>query len=346
MINKPKDKQILDCIVDNYINTGMPIGSANLIRKYHLKWSSSTVRSVFHNLMQKGYLRQEHISSGRIPTEKGIRSRIDDLINSLEVSNENKEDILKIFNNVNGTLDQIVNDVSNLLSDLTHTGCFATLPSKANMKIQTFKIVEIRKNECLIIIVFEGGITEKVFTKLDHEIPLQSINHISNFLNELALGLTLGELKDKIINKVKAPLSRYSSIMETLIKFSMDAFDKENTVDVLMHGKLTQFNDNALDNLEISKNLLHVFEEKEFLLELMESVLKDNITKVFIGSYNGMPTGLSMIAAPYGKGITQGSLGVFGPIRMNYSQLIPLVTFSADYITSVMDLGGTNVTWR
>lgn len=346
MINKPKDKQILACIVDNFINTGIPIGSANLIRKYHLKWSSSTVRSVFHNLMQKGYLRQEHISSGRIPTEKGIRSRIDDLINSLEVSNENKEDILKIFNNVNGTLDQIVNDVSNLLSDLTHTGCFATLPSKANMKIQTFKIVEIRKNECLIIIVFEGGITEKVFTKLDHEIPLQSINHISNFLNELALGLTLGELKDKIIKKVKAPLSRYSSIMETLIKFSMDAFDKENTVDVLMHGKLTQFNDNALDNLEISKNLLHVFEEKEFLLDLMESVLKDNITKVFIGSYNGMPTGLSMIAAPYGNGITQGSLGVFGPIRMNYSQLIPLVTFSADYLTSVMDLGGTNVTWR
>jgi heat-inducible transcriptional repressor len=346
MINKPKDKQILACIVDNFINTGMPIGSANLIRKYHLKWSSSTVRSVFHNLMQNGYLRQEHISSGRIPTEKGIRSRIDDLINSLEVSNENKEDILKIFNNVNGTLDQIVNDVSNLLSDLTHTGCFATLPSKANMKIQTFKIVEIRKNECLIIIVFEGGITEKVFTKLDHEIPLQRINNISNFLNELALGLTLEELKDKIINKVKAPLSRYSSIMETLIKFSMDAFDKENTVDVLMHGKLTQFNDNALDNLEISKNLLHVFEEKEFLLELMESVLKDNITKVFIGSYNGMPTGLSMIAAPYGNGITQGSLGVFGPIRMNYSQLIPLVTFSADYLTSVMDLGGTNVTWR
>jgi len=346
MISKQKDKQILACIVDNYINTGMPIGSSNLIKKYQLKWSSSTVRSVFHDLMQKGYLRQEHISSGRVPTEKGVRTRIDDLVNTMEISHENKENILKIFNNVNGTLDQIVNDVSNLLSDLTHTGCFATLPSKGNMKIQTFKIVEIRRNECLIIIVFEGGITEKVFTKLDNDISSQSINHISNFLNELALGLTLGELKDKIIKKVRAPLSRYSSFVETLIKFSMDVFDKENTVDVLMHGNLTRFDDNALDNLEISKNLLHVFEEKEFLLELMESVLKDNITKVFIGSYNGMPTGIGMIAAPYGYGITQGSLGMFGPIRMNYSQIIPLVTCSADYLTSMMDLGGNNVTWR
>lgn len=346
MINQQKDKQILACIVDNFINTGMPIGSSNLITKYNLKWSASTIRSVFNKLMKKGYLRQEHISSGRIPTEKGIRSRIDDIIESMEGSDQNKENVLKIFDNVNGTLDQIVNDVSNLLSDITHTGCFATLPSKGIMKIQTFQIVEIRKNECLIIIVFEGGVTEKVFTKLDHDIPSQSINHISNFLNELAIGLTLGELKDKIIKKVKAPLSRYSSVMETLIKFSMEAFDRENTVDVLMHGKLTQFNDNTVDNLEISKNLLHVFEEREFFPELMESVLKGNNTKIFIGSYNGMPTGISMIAAPYGNGITQGSLGIFGPIRMDYKQIIPLVTYSADYLTSVMDLGGTNVTWR
>ena len=346
MISKPKEKQILACIVDNFISTGMPIGSSNLIKKYNLKWSSSTVRSVFHDLMNKGYLRQEHISSGRIPTEKGIRSRIDEIVNSTDGSDSKKENILKIFNNVNGTLDQIVNDVSNLLSDITHTGCFATLPSKGHMNIQTFQIVEIRKKECLIIIVFEGGITEKVFTRLDHDIPSQSIKQISNFLNELALGLTLSELKEKIIKKVKAPLSRYSSMMETLIKFSIDAFDKENTVDVLMHGKLTHINDNSLDNLEISKNLLHVFEDKELLHELMESVLKGNNTKIFIGSYNGMPTGISMIAAPYGSGITQGSLGVFGPIRMNYSEIIPLVTYSADYLTSVMDLGGTNVTWR
>ena len=345
MITKEKDREILACIVDNFICTGMPIGSSNLIKKYNLKWSSSTVRGVFHDLMQKGYLRQEHISSGRIPTEKGIRSHIDYFVQSMDQSEDNKANILKIFNNLNGTLDQIVNDVSNLLSDLTHTGCFATLPSKSNMKIQSFKIVEIRKNECLIIIVFEGGITEKVFTKLDHNIPSRSINHISNFLNELALGLTLTELKDKIIKKVKAPLNRYSAIMETLIKFSIDVFDKENNIDVLMHGSLTQFDDNTLDNLEISNNLLHVFEDKEFLLELMDPVFKDNITKVFIGSYNGMPTGLSMIAAPYGSGIKQGSLGIFGPIRMNYSKIIPLVTYSADYLTSVMDVGGTNVTW-
>ena len=296
--------------------------------------------------MNKGYLRQEHISSGRIPTDKGIRRRIDDIVNSMEVSEENKENLLSIFDNVNGTLDQIVNDVSNLLSNVTHTGCFATLPSKGNMKIQTFQIVEIRKKECLVIIVFEGGITEKVFTKLDHDIPSQSIKHISNFLNELALGLTLGELKERIIKKVKAPLSRYSSMMEALIKFSMDAFDRENTVDVMMHGKLTQYDDNTLDNPEVSKNLLHVFEDKEFLPDLMQSVLKGKNTKIFVGSYNGMPTGISMIAAPYGYGVAQGSLGVFGPIRMNYSEIIPLVTYSADYLTRVMDLGGSNVTWK
>ena len=135
-------------------------------------------------------------------------------------------------------------------------------------------------------------------------------------------------------------------MMEALIKFSMDAFDRENTVDVMMHGKLTQYDDNTLDNPEVSKNLLHVFEDKEFLPDLMQSVLKGNTTNIFVGSYNGMPTGISMIAAPYGYGVAQGSLGVFGPIRMNYSEIIPLVTYSADYLTRVMDLGGSNVTWK
>ena len=341
-----KKSHILGYIVDYYIKTGKPIGSASLIKNYNLKWSSSTVRNILHSLMEDGLLAQKHVSSGRIPTEKGIRLYIDYLVESQEVGLGKNEVIEEQYCNIDGTLDQVVNNISYLLSDYTHTACLATLPSKKNMKIQSFKIVELGDRVCLVLVVFEGGITEKSYIKLDRKISTPQINRISEYVNSLTYGLTLTQLKDEILKKVKEPFYEYSTFIENLIKFSMEVMEKENKVEILINGNLSYLDYINVDNLETSKNLLHVFEEKEFLKEFMDTVVEENITKVFIGRYNGMPTGLSLIAAPYGKGINQGSLGVFGPIRMNYSEIIPLVNYTADYLTRIVGNGGTNAGWR
>ena len=344
-----KEKKILSCLVDYYIKTGLPIGSSNLIKMYDLKWGPSTVRSVLYNLMEKGYLIQEHVSSGRVPNEKGIKAYIDMLFprgneNSID-SNEDNDFIQTMYFDFDGTLDQVVNNVSCHLSDITHTVCLATLPSKSNMKIQSFKIVELREMEYLVFIVFKGGVTEKVYIKMDQEIPSNRLNQISEYLNKLTFGLTLNELKSKILSKVSIPFNEYSSFIETLIRLSMEILEKENDIDVMINGNVTHVEHDNVDNLEISKNLLHIYEEKDHLIEFMNKVFEDNNTKVFIGSYNGMPRGLSLIAAPYGKGNNQGSLGVFGPIRMNYSEIIPMVNYTADYLTTLIEGGQRHVSW-
>ena len=176
--------------------------------------------------------------------------------------------------------------------------------------------------------------------------PHSKLIIISEYVNKLTYGLTLTQLKDEILKKVKEPFYEYSSFIENLIKFSMEVLEKENKVEILINGNLSYLDYSNVDNLETSKNLLHVFEEKEFLKDLMDTVVEENITKVFIGRYNGMPTGLSLIAAPYGRGINQGSLGVFGPIRMNYSEIIPLVNYTAEYLTQLVGNGGTHAGWR
>ena len=206
-MKKDQDNKILSCVVDYYIKTGFPIGSSNLIKYYNLKWSSSTVRSILYRLMDGGYLTQEHVSSGRIPSEKGIRAYIDTLFPSAgRIKNrENKDDndiIQSKYCSIDGTLDQVVNNISFHLSDITHTACLATLPSKSNMKIQSFKIVELRDNEYLVFIVFVGGVTEKVYIKMENKIKSHQINLISEYLNKLTYGLTLNELKNKILNRV------------------------------------------------------------------------------------------------------------------------------------------------
>ncbi|MGI9553891.1 MAG: hypothetical protein ACR2NC_03115, partial [Thermodesulfobacteriota bacterium] len=179
---------ILGCIVDYFIKTGKPIGSASLIKQYDLKWSSSTIRNIQHKLMESDFLTQEHVSSGRIPTEKGIRVYIDNLVDYRSNRIQNNEAIQEQYCNIDGTLDQVVNNISYLLSDFTHTACLATLPSKKNMKIQSFKIVELGDRVCLVLVVFEGGITEKSYIKLDRKISSQQINQISDYVNNLTYG--------------------------------------------------------------------------------------------------------------------------------------------------------------
>ena len=344
-MGKDNKNFILACIVDYYIKTGKPIGSANLTKQYGLKWSSSTIRNFLYKLTEKGLLIQEHISSGRIPSEEGVRFYIDNLVDLQDSSFQNNEAIQEQYCHIDGTLDQIVNNISHLLSDYTHTACLATLPSKRNIKIQSFKVVGLSDRVCLVFVVFEGGITDKSYIKLDRRISPQQINQISEYVNNLTYGLTLIQLKDLILKQVKKPFYAPYTIIENLIKFSMKVLEKENKEEILLNGSLSHLDYSNVDNLETSKNLLHVFEEKEFLKSLMDTVVEEKVTKVFVGRYNGMPTGLSLIAAPYGKGANQGSLGVFGPIRMNYSKIIPLVNYTAEYLTSVVDNGGTNDSW-
>ena len=296
--------------------------------------------------MKDDLLIQEHISSGRIPTEKGIRLYINDLLSTPEVNNDKIRLVSKQYSGLDGTLDEVITTVSNLLSSYTRSACLITLPNRKSMKIQSFKIVSFSDKKIVAILVFEGGITEKTYIKLDYIISIKELNTISEYLNQLTFGLTLREVKEKVLNKLKFKRDRYSIFVENVVKFGVEVCEKDSEVEILINGKLTDNKDNALDNLEVSKNLLHVFEHKNFLVDLLGKVLEDKGTKVFIGKENGMPKGCSLIAAPYGDESRNGSLGVFGPIRMNYSEIIPLVNLTVNYLSNVLSGGGTSGTWQ
>lgn len=346
-MSKSKRKKLLACIVDHYIKTGNPIGSSNLIKLYKLRSSPSAVRNELNLMMKCGLLVQKHISSGRIPTEKGIRCYIDSLLTASTKRNNMIEIASSKYKDIDGTLDQVATAISSdLLSSFTHTACLVTLPDIKFMKIQSFKVVQFSEKKILLILVLEGGITEKTYIKLDTQIPSSQLNNISNYLNSLTYGLTLNEVKNKVLSKLKSNKPQYSQFVENLFKFSVEVCEKEKDIEVLINGKLSELNDNALDNLEVSKNLLHVFEHKDFLVDLLSKVVDENrSTKVFIGTFNGMPTGCSLIAAPYGYRNSYGSLGVFGPMRMDYSEIIPLVNYTAEYLSRVVFEGGNYGKW-
>ncbi len=334
-----RKKTILGYVVDYFIETGKSIGSTQLISKNKLKWSSATVRKEFSSLMSLGYLSQNHISSGRFPTEKGISFYIKNILNIDDLSDLNLTFLEDEYERLDGTLDYVINETGTILSDFTHLTSLATLPTRNTLKIKSVRFLNITKNNYLLMLVLEGGLAERTFIKLERQLPDTHVNKISNYLNELTLGLTIDQVRKILLDKINKIRNDYDEFLVKVLRISFELLDKDKKTDILVNGKNTLIKFLNIGNTKFYENILEVLEEQDLLSSLLESVVEDSCTKVFIGSQNGIPDGLSLVAAPYNKGKSYGSLGVFGPSRMNYSKIIPIVSYAAKVVTKVVNGG-------
>lgn len=337
-----RKKTILGLVVENFIESGNSIGSSQLISVNKLKWSSATVRKEFNSLMKLGFLSQSHISSGRFPTEKGIDFYIKNILNIDDLSNLNVGFLTDEYERLDGTLDHVINETGTILSDFTHLTSLATLPSRNTLKIKSVKLLNITSNNYLLILIFEGGLAERTFIKLDKFLDEPQINRISNYLNDLTLGLTIEEVRKLLLSKIDKIKNEYDEFLVKVLKISFELFDKKKKTDVMVNGKKNWLKFLDSTDYRFYENILEVLEEHDLLSKLLESVVEDSTTKVFVGTQNGIPEGFSLVAAPYNKGKSFGSLGVFGPSRMNYSRIIPIVSYTAKVISRVVNGGKVN----
>ncbi|HXG31482.1 MAG TPA: heat-inducible transcriptional repressor HrcA [Thermodesulfobacteriota bacterium] len=334
-----RGKRLLHLIIDYYIKTGQPVGSFKLVDRYNLPWSSATVRSTMAELMDKGYLVQPHVSAGRIPTEKGIRFYVDSLLYPQRLSEGMRVVIRRLYKKIDGTIEEVMYETTRVLSDISHCAGVATLPSTRFMKMKSAELVKLGHRKVLVIIVFEGGMTEKTLVRVNREIPNDVFYRISDYLNKIAVGLTLDELKTLIVDRLKDQNKIYREFIESVIRFSSKVFEQKPKSDVFIKGQTSFF-----DNLQFSnpfglKELFKAFEEKNLLADILDKVMKGDGTKVLVGSENGVMEGYSLIAAPYGSDKRRGTLGVLGPMRMDYSQIIPLVGYTARIVSKIVSEG-------
>jgi len=337
-----REKSILNIVIENYIRQGKPIGSASLVENYNLPWSSATVRSVMFSLMEKGYLVQPHVSAGRIPTERGMRFYIDSLLNPTQLSKSKISFIKARFNNINGTFDEVIYETSIMLSDFSRCAGLATLPRTRVMKIKSTELIKIEEKKVLVIIVFEGGMIEQRVIKLDRNIPKDTLQNLSDYLNKLTFALTLEQVESILFKKLKNEKQIYRDFIESLVNLKVRSSEERLKSSVFINGQKSFFEYFGSLNPDSLKELFKAFEEKSFLLEILEKTMREDSTRVYIGLENGVPRGYSVIAAPYGTSQTLGTLGVLGPINMDYAKIIPLVNYTASLVSEIASEGGKN----
>lgn len=334
-------KQILQSLIDEYILTAEPVGSRRISKKYHQELSSATIRNVMADLEEMGYLHQPHTSAGRIPTEKGFRFYVDSILEVRELSPSEKEFLRKKYEVSTMDISDIMKETSLALSKLSQNISIIMAPRFTSTVLKHLEFLKIDEHKILVVLVSRAGIVQNKIIESEEVFTQEDLYRYSNYLNELFVGLSLEEVREKLIEEMKKEKAMYDELFSKALKLGEQILCGEEEAEVYIEGKENIFNYPEFSEIAKMKELFRTFEEKSKIVKLLSKTLVAKGVQIFIGSENQIPElqDCTLITSSYSRGKqVLGTLGVIGPTRMNYCKIIPVVDYTAKLISEILEM--------
>ena len=334
-----RQKLILKVIIDDYVLSAEPVGSRVIAKKDTVNYSSATIRNEMSDLEESGYLEKPHTSAGRIPSQKGYRYYVDNLIKTSTISKIDLISIKELLLQKKTQVEEIVSNTASILADLTNYTAIVLGPEVFQTKLKNIQLVPINNNNCVCILITDTGHVEKKLITIPPQLPVTELEKLTNILNKKLCGTPLYKLSQKLFSEVSSELNRntdhFEHSMEFLEKFIAQS-QLKNTRGVFLKGASHILNQPEFKDIERVRSLLAMFEQNSVVVDLFTN--QSSSTEVKIGQENHVAEAhnCSVISANYildGKSI--GSIGIIGPTRLDYAKVITLI----DYIS--LDLSNT-----
>jgi heat-inducible transcriptional repressor len=341
-----RGQMILSAIINEHFVTGEPVGSKALAEKFANAsgLSAATIRSVMGELEEIGFVEQPHTSAGRIPTDKGYRYYVDNLLGVLSLSNDDLRLIGGEFGIDNDFLDapdRLMERTSQLLSALSNNVGIVVSPSLAQDRLQHIEFVNLSDNRVLVVLVSAPNIVHNRIIRMNVALGREELEQAANYLNSEFAGKSLSEIRAEILRLMHEEKALFDKLLQNaVILCSQSIEDDGHTLgEVYIDGTTNILSKKDFADLERLRGLLSTIGERSKLLQILnECVARDDKShsgsvQVIIGSENPTPTlrNCSLISAPYrvGDGSTVGTLTVLGPTRIEYARMISIVSYVA-----------------
>ncbi|AQS03438.1 heat-inducible transcription repressor HrcA [Clostridium beijerinckii] len=320
--------RILQAIINDYIRTGDPVGSRTIAKNYNLGIGSATIRNEMADLEDMGYLEQPHASAGRIPSSKGYRLYVDQLMDNQMLTVEEDLRIKQyIIDSAMLEVDKIVKQTSALLSELTKLTCVIETPSVKRSFIKSIQLIKVDDHNLVSVFLTDTGVIKNHIMKLNNRVPeVETLTRINEVINNRLVNLSIQEINLEVINNLKKDLGAYEEIFNALLPILYETLNSADSTEVFMEGTTNIFNYPEYNDIDKAKEMLSLLNDKEALMELFNP--QDNIT-VSIGDENYKPQArdCSIISAEYSfKDRPIGKIGLIGPRRINYSKVIMIMS--------------------
>ncbi|MFQ5585425.1 MAG: heat-inducible transcriptional repressor HrcA [Thermodesulfobacteriota bacterium] len=338
-----RQSTILRAVVFDYIERVEPVSSKVVSSKYAPYLSPASVRSVMAGLEERGYLFQPHKSAGRIPTAKAFQFYVDSLVELREPSRAVKEMIMSGYNDAL-QFEEIMSETSRLLSLVSHCAGIVLAPRLQTVRLDQIKFVKIGGGDIMVVLVSKVGTVQSYVIHVDEDLGQNELDKMSNYLSSIAKGLTLIQLRRRIVEEMREERNLYNTLLSKGMKIGMEVVSESGRDDIYVDGTL-----NILEQPEFSedikklKEIFRAFEEKSLLVRLLDKSVKSRGVHVNMGFEDGLDgmEGCSIVTASYGNRENRlGTIGVIGPMRMNYPLVIPLVRYTSELLGDIFEKRG------
>ncbi len=349
---------ILSAIINEHFVTGEPVGSRTLAEKFANAsgLSSATIRNVMGELEELGMLEQPHTSAGRVPTDRGYRFYVDNLLGVLSISNEDLFQIGEGFGlkpqdlgNYSETPDRLMERTSQLLSALSNNVGIVVSPSLASDRLQHIEFVNLSDNRILVVLVSNPNIVHNKIIRLNVTFAREELERTANYLNAEFAGKSLAEIRAEILKLMHEEKALFDKLLQTAVILCSESIENEEDRlgEVFVDGTSNILTKSDFADLERLRELLRTIGEKSRLMQILTECIDAGTTakgdvQVVIGMENRTPSfqNCTLISAPYrvGNSSAIGTLSVLGPTRMEYARMISIVSYVARTLEKMMSV--------
>lgn len=335
-----RSQNILEAIVEDYIGSAEPVGSRAISRKHNFNLSPATVRNVMADLEEMGLLCSPHTSAGRIPTGKGFRYYIDTLLEVRDLNQHEKKNLRNSYRFKNMRMEDIMQEVGRGLSGLSQYTGLVMAPKFVSTVFRQIEFIRLSQGRLLAIYVSATGLVQNKVIEADPSLTARDLEQISHYLNNELNGMSIQDIRNKLNDELNAGRVEYDRLRKQALSLSCAALQDEVEDQVYVSGASLMLGQPEFSTPEKMKKMIQSLESKKLLIELLDRTQSAQGVQIFIGSESSDVDlqGCSLITSNFSnqKGAI-GTLGVIGPMRMNYSQVVPIVDFTAQLVSRVLD---------
>ncbi len=321
-----RKRKILQAIVEEYIETSEPVSSGSLVKNEELKCSSATIRNEMAELEQIGFLEKPHTSAGRIPSQKGYRYYVDELLREDNLSRKEIEMIKEMMETKVNRLEDLTKIATTTLSEITHYTTIAIEPNVSNHTIIDIKFILLGTRVLMAVILTDSGIIRESIIKFDEDLTQEQIDDLTYIFNNKLVGKPLekidGPIEEYIVEEMKTGIRIIEKIIEEINKLLEDS-------KTYIEGANKVIDMPEFKKQEMAKDFLNVIDAKDIIADVINTGMAKDIN-VYIGSESEREElkNFSIVTFNHlldGKDI--GTIGIIGPTRMDYSKVISVMKY-------------------
>ena len=320
-----RKKRILQAIVEEYIETAEPVSSGNLVKE--LEVSSATIRNEMAELEKIGFLEKPHTSAGRVPSQKGYRYYVDELIRDDKLSKKEMELIRERLETKVNALEDLTKIATTTLSEITHYTTITIAPDVQNRAIIDIKFVLLGSRVLMAVILTDSGIIRESIIKFDEDISDEQVNDLTFIFKNKLVGKPLETMNSPLEEFIMAEMKTGINIIKKVIE-EINKIIRESQA-VYLDGANKVIDMPEFKKVDVAKDFLNVLDAKDLVADVLNTGVADNIN-IYIGEETEKEELKNFSIVTFNHLLEDkdiGTIGIIGPTRMDYSKVISVMKY-------------------